>query len=287
MQSDMAISLRAAVRRLGPYPLMPREVWGRPSRHDVWVLDCCAWMGMHCRVDVPGKPSQTFPRSPGIWHLYAPGVVYSERFDRPELRIEDMWLLFDMQRPPWPLLARRFASIDDPEGIITSNVRKICERQECGLPGTELTIHGQLIMVMGEILTAARAGGTGTPEDPWQVRSTEAITSERKDNLLCQVDAAVRRRLTAPPSLDELAQELGMSVSSIAHRFKEETGMTIVQRIRWLRIQKAKQMLAQPGATVKSVAHTLGFSSPFYLSKVFTEVAGLAARTYLRTYRHR
>jgi len=267
---------------------MPKGQWGRTTRHDdVWVLDYCGWEGMHCRVEVPGQATRTFPRPPGIWHLYGPGVAYSERFDQPELRLEDMWILFEMPQPVAPLDECRFAAIDDAEGIIVEHVRQICRRCDSGLPGMDLAAHGQLILVLGEIIAAARSGRTGTPDDPWLVRSLETAGSATEHSLLQQVDEAVSRRLTSPPSLNELAEQLGMSVSSLVHRFKRETGMTIVQRIRWLRIQRAKQLLARPGATVKSVAYALGFSSPFYFSSVFAKTAGVTAQAYAQAYQAR
>ncbi|MEK7412198.1 MAG: helix-turn-helix domain-containing protein, partial [Planctomycetota bacterium] len=53
------------------------------------------------------------------------------------------------------------------------------------------------------------------------------------------------------------------------------------RRIRWLRIREAKNRLAEPEATVKAVARSLGYSSQFYFSRVFKEVAGMTPEMYL------
>ena len=66
------------------------------------------------------------------------------------------------------------------------------------------------------------------------------------------------------------------------HRFKAETGWTVIERIRWLRVRGARSLLSVSEASVKETASRLGFSSPFYFSKVFKEVAGLTPRDFLR-----
>jgi AraC-like DNA-binding protein len=58
--------------------------------------------------------------------------------------------------------------------------------------------------------------------------------------------------------------------------------MTVLERVRWLRISQARRLLAERNATVKSVARRLGFSSPFYFSRVFREVTGITPIDYLR-----
>ena len=92
----------------------------------------------------------------------------------------------------------------------------------------------------------------------------------------------INERLGDPPSLKQLADLLNMSVSSLTHRFKDETGMTVNERTRQLRIYAARESLAQPGASVKAVARDLGFSSPAYFSRVFKEQTGLTPQEFIR-----
>ena len=271
----------ALLEHLDNPPLQVRPaVWSGAYRNDSWTLDYCGWEGMHCAVGQDGAIAPAAPRAPNAWHVYAPDVIYYERNDRPELRKEDMWLRFTLGEPWPPLAGRLFVVVTDPEGRLTAYIRSMCEMQQLGQPGSALVIDGLLLAVLGEIQTAAEAGGAGTPDDPWRVRSPQQLAAGQEERLLQRVDAIVRERLSSPPLLDELAEELNMSVSSLAHRFKAETGLTVVRRIRWLRIREARRLLLRPDANVKSVAYQLGFSSPAYFSKVFTEVAGIAPMSY-------
>ena len=187
-----------------------------------------------------------------------------------------------MARRWGPLKGRRFAVIADPAGRIADYVRSMYVHQQHGRPGSGVVIHGLFVAVLGEIGAAAKRGDAGTGEAPWCVESPEEAAGAREDRLLHRVDRTVSEALSSPPSLDELAEALHMSVSSLAHRFKAETGFTVVDRVRWLRIREARRLLAQPGATVKGAAHELGFSSPAYFSRVFTEVSGITPVSYLQ-----
>lgn len=89
------------------------------------------------------------------------------------------------------------------------------------------------------------------------------------------------RRISAPPSI-KLAEVLSMSISSLARRFKTEAGTSVMERVRWLRIREACALLAKPGASVKSAASKLAFSSPFHLSKLFHAHTGMTAQGYIQ-----
>nr|MBA3847048.1 helix-turn-helix transcriptional regulator [Planctomycetota bacterium] len=106
-------------------------------------------------------------------------------------------------------------------------------------------------------------------------RSARAALAER-------VDAIIGRRLRRPPTLAEIARELGMSESSLSHRFKRDTGLSVMERSRALRIEAARAMLLRDGTSVKSAARQLGFSSAFHLSRVFTELCGLPPMEWRR-----
>jgi AraC-like DNA-binding protein len=250
-------------------------VWSSPYRHTSWMMDFWSGPKMACRVTTPDGKERAFERR-CTWHIYAPGVAYSERYDESP-PWEMLWFQFSPGSALPPLTRRAFTAVHDPEERIAPYARAMYVSQQRGEPGSDLIRRGLLLAILGEAIAAGHRGHAGTPEDPWLVSP-----GAESANLLQRVDAHVLRRVTAPPSLDELARALDMSVSSLTHRFRTETGMTIVDRVRWLRIREARQLLAKRGADVKSVAQRLGFSSPFYFSKVFHEVTGVTASDYLR-----
>jgi AraC-like DNA-binding protein len=250
-------------------------LWSIAYKHTSWMMDYWGGQKVFCRVNTPDGKTQTFERR-NTWHLYAPGVAYQERYED-RSRWEMLWFQFTLSGPLPPLTARPFTALSDPEGRLTPYARAIHDSQQRSEPGGDLIRRGLLQAILGEVVAAGHRGHAGTPEDPWSLGDLSAEPS-----LLQRVDGLILKHLASPPSLDELAESLSMSVSSLTHRFKSETGMTLVERIRWLRVREARLLLTRRGADVKSVAQRLGFSSPFYFSKVFREVAGITAVEYLR-----
>lgn len=289
MAYNILQSLRQARLVMAEHSLVARprraRAWLGPMRQPHWVLDCCLWEGMRMRVEADGRHAREFPRRPGIWHLYAPETVFHEYYEWPERAANDGWVLFRLpgarygpaRSGPAPF-RRRFSAFEDPDDRLGPVVRELYAVQQRGEPAREFLLHGLLQSALGELAMAARRGGRGTPEEPFRVRGPGAAA---EPGLLAQVDAVVLRALANPPGLDELAERLHLSVSSLAHRFPKEAGMTVVERIRWLRVREARRLLARRGASVKRVAEQLGFSSPFYFSKVFREVSGVPPRAIL------
>ncbi len=254
---------------------------GRWDRHrfECWTLVWSGAQGYQARRALSGPSSDVVSRPGRSWALHAPGVEFFESLDAPTSDREAMWLFFSLTGRLTPLTSRPFTLLLDHDDRIADLVRIMHGAQERGAPGDGLVAHGLLLAVLGEVLACAHAGGAGDDRDPWRLRARES--RDQEPGLLAAVDLQVSRSPASPPSRERLAAALGMSVSSLAHRFRAETGMTLVERIRWLRIREAKARLADRGATVKSVASSLGFSSPFYFSRVFKEVAGMTPELYL------
>jgi two-component system response regulator YesN len=95
------------------------------------------------------------------------------------------------------------------------------------------------------------------------------------------VDAETARDWALQPTLQDLAARLGVSVSSLTHRFKEETGQSVMQRVRLLRMQRAADQLREPQATVSSVAQAFGFRHACHFSRSFRQIMGESPSAFL------
>ncbi len=73
----------------------------------------------------------------------------------------------------------------------------------------------------------------------------------------------------APLTIDELARESAMSVSSFHRVFKRVTGDSPLQYIKKIRLDKAKGLLVHSGMRVSNVAYEVGYESPSQFSREF------------------
>ncbi|NOV01856.1 AraC family transcriptional regulator [Paenibacillus planticolens] len=82
-------------------------------------------------------------------------------------------------------------------------------------------------------------------------------------------------------SLPMLARRAGMSVGYLTVLFKKQTGMTMMNYLYTLRIEKAKQMFLHTDLLAKEVAARVGFVDYFHFSKVFKKKTGTTPSEFL------
>ena len=70
-------------------------------------------------------------------------------------------------------------------------------------------------------------------------------------------------------SVEILSAHLFISRSSLYNKILEYTGMTPVEFIRSVKLEKAKELLEKTDMTVSAVAYETGFANPTYFTKVF------------------
>ncbi|MBA2631126.1 MAG: AraC family transcriptional regulator [Thermoleophilaceae bacterium] len=77
-----------------------------------------------------------------------------------------------------------------------------------------------------------------------------------------------------------LAREVGVSRAALARRFHDLVGEPPMTFLTGWRIALAADLLREPGATISSVAHQVGYSSPFALSTAFKRIRGVSPQQH-------
>ncbi|MDF2721720.1 MAG: transcriptional regulator [Paenibacillus sp.] len=81
-------------------------------------------------------------------------------------------------------------------------------------------------------------------------------------------------------SRNVLAQQVALSPAYFSSLFKSHTGLTPIQYIHRLRLDRAKQLLREGGMPIRQVAEEVGFADSFYFTRLFTKETGLSPRDY-------
>ncbi len=85
--------------------------------------------------------------------------------------------------------------------------------------------------------------------------------------------------------VSEIADELNLSYRSLARKFKEETGVSIMEKLTSIRIEKAKQLLLTTDDTMLTIANTVGYENEYYFSRAFTKYSTINPSTFRQTNR--
>ena len=85
-----------------------------------------------------------------------------------------------------------------------------------------------------------------------------------------------RQKITLP----SLAGLFHLSVRQLNRIFREEMGVSVVEKIQQIRVDRAKQLLACTDEKIIAVAAMVGYEDPAFFSRLFTREVGLAPGRY-------
>jgi AraC-like DNA-binding protein len=89
-----------------------------------------------------------------------------------------------------------------------------------------------------------------------------------------QVIFLLKQNLAEPPALEELGKKIGCSHFYLSRIFSAQTGQTITQHLRQLRMERAADLLKLREHNVTEVALEVGYSSLSHFSAAFHETYG-------------
>jgi AraC-like DNA-binding protein len=105
---------------------------------------------------------------------------------------------------------------------------------------------------------------------------------ELLDRLSTSIETGGRNGATLP-SYDELARQLGMSLSTLHRRFKRATGTTLHAYTLQCRGAAARELLAETDLPIKAIAARLGYRDTFFFSRQFRSLTGVSPAAYRRS----
>ena len=114
------------------------------------------------------------------------------------------------------------------------------------------------------------------PEEEFFCTRQQRLAQERVE----QVTFLLKQNLAAPPSLEELGRKIGCSHFYLSRIFSAQTGQTITQYLRQLRMEKAAGLLKSREYNVTEVALEVGYNSLSHFSAAFQETFGCCPGLY-------
>jgi len=90
----------------------------------------------------------------------------------------------------------------------------------------------------------------------------------------------IRRHLTEPLALQDIASDLNISKEHLSRQFKKETSMTVSYYIQKLKVEESLELLASKQYTLSNIAYLFGFSNPSHYSTTFKKIIGISPAHY-------
>ena len=246
-------------------------------RYPFWVVDYAFNQLEEVRVGARGRPWHR--RAPRTAHLYPPGTAFWERYPaRPGTLSQCAYVAFGggeaaglggLVHP-----RARYGRFLDPEGALGALIAEVArighEEREAGFWKAQAAFCALVDRLQ-----------RSEPLEDETRRFRSPAPAAEASSLVRATDAYLAGHLAEPVALPELAGHLHVSVSTLSHRYRDETGETPMGRLLRLRVDLAKALVVR-GQPLKAVAEATGFSDAFHLSRTFKRLEGVAPREFLR-----
>ena len=91
---------------------------------------------------------------------------------------------------------------------------------------------------------------------------------------LVKVEAYIRKNLKKSLNILDLADIAGFNATKLKRDFKRVYGITIFKHITALRMQEAKKMITEEGASIAQAAYEVGYANPQHFTAAFKRTMG-------------
>lgn len=106
-------------------------------------------------------------------------------------------------------------------------------------------------------------------------------SSGPRDQLIKKIEVYLEDYQGKSFNVTELAASLHMSYGHLCRLYKQRTGITLIERMNQIRLEKAAMLLQDPASLlIKEVAESSGFPDIYYFSKAFKKHYGLSPVAY-------
>lgn len=106
------------------------------------------------------------------------------------------------------------------------------------------------------------------------------ILTRRCNPIIKKTREYISMHLSEPISLEQMATRIEVSPFYLSKLFKEETGENFISYITTVRLDKAREMLADQRLSIKEISHDIGYSDQNYFSKLFRKKFSMTPTEY-------
>lgn len=115
--------------------------------------------------------------------------------------------------------------------------------------------------------------------DLWSEAASQPISS-RQSTFATQVEFYLMEYGGEKMKAEDVANAMNVSYRTLARKFKQETGLSVMEKLSEIRLNQAKKMLLSTDYTIYKIAQSCGFESEFYFSRYFKEKEGMSPTRY-------
>ncbi len=185
------------------------------------------------------------------------------RVRKPEVNFTDFILHH------FPAVVQLTDGIDTEITDLLADLRREADRKLPGYRHRVRSICTDLIVAVARKLTDSKH-----EEEPHSGATSSGLVLGVKEYIL--------KHLADELTLGEIAWHVGKGEEHLARVFKRETGHTVFDYVREVRINRARTLILDPSLSLSAIAERCGFHSLSFFSRTFKQVTGMSPTGYRR-----
>ncbi len=99
-----------------------------------------------------------------------------------------------------------------------------------------------------------------------------------KDEKILYVLDLLHKDITRDWTLDSISDSVGISRASLANKFRESLGITPLDYLSRVRIERGRKLLEEKNCTIEEAARKVGYSNAFSFSKAYKRIRGVSPK---------
>ena len=105
------------------------------------------------------------------------------------------------------------------------------------------------------------------------------------DDVVARIKRQFENEYHKPLTLAMLAKQQNLSISSLSHRFRAATGVSVMEYLQSCRMANAKQMLAETECSIGEIVEKCGFSDNSNFSRTFRKLTNMSPSDFRKKYK--
>ncbi|SUJ25825.1 Bacillibactin transport regulator [Sphingobacterium spiritivorum] len=105
-----------------------------------------------------------------------------------------------------------------------------------------------------------------------------------ESEVLMEIIAYIQKHLNSPLDFQHLAQRFNLSERTLSRWFKKETGTTLFQFVKSVRIHKALELMESSDMNINEITNSVGYNSLSTFSSLFKELIGESPQEYKKRF---
>lgn len=118
----------------------------------------------------------------------------------------------------------------------------------------------------------------------WLMEAQDKEQSLRYNRTLHTIHTYIREHLNEEITLTVLAEQVYLNPVYLSHIYKQLTGQKLGTYITSQRIERAKELLAEPQLKINEIGYQVGYESSPHFSRTFKKVVGITPAEYRKKF---